>query len=87
MATGTDVMMMLIPTGGWAIEGDDYENIQFIEATPITKKQFEDGFKTVDAWKAEKDAEIVAAKQAAQAKLAALGLTTDDLKALGLGNN
>jgi hypothetical protein len=28
-----------------------------------------------------------AAKAAAEAKLAALGLTTDDLKALGLGNN
>jgi hypothetical protein len=27
------------------------------------------------------------AKEAAVAKLAALGLTTDDLKALGLGNN
>jgi hypothetical protein len=31
-----------------------------------------------------KDAEIEAAKEAAQAKLAALGLTADDLKALGL---
>jgi hypothetical protein len=28
-----------------------------------------------------------AAKEAAEAKLAALGLTADDLKALGLGNN
>ena len=28
-----------------------------------------------------------AAKASAEAKLAALGLTTDDLKALGLGNN
>ena len=31
--------------------------------------------------------EAEAAKEAAQAKLAALGLTTDDLKALGLGTN
>ncbi len=31
--------------------------------------------------------EAKAAKAAAQVKLAALGLTTDDLKALGLGNN
>jgi hypothetical protein len=30
---------------------------------------------------------IETAKNAAQAKLAALGLTTDDLKALGLGSN
>ena len=33
---------------------------------------------------ATKEAEIQAAKSAAQAKLAALGLTADDLKALGL---
>ena len=32
----------------------------------------------------EKQAQAEAAKAAAQAKLAALGLTTDDLKALGL---
>ena len=31
--------------------------------------------------------EMELAKAAAQAKLAALGLTTDDLKALGLGGN
>lgn len=35
--------------------------------------------------KAEKDAAEIAKKAAAEAKLAALGLTTDDLKALGLG--
>jgi hypothetical protein len=36
-----------------------------------------------------KEAQIAAdlAKETAQAKLAALGLTTDDLKALGLGTN
>ena len=32
-------------------------------------------------------ADAQAAKAAAQAKLATLGLTTDDLKALGLGSN
>jgi transcription elongation GreA/GreB family factor len=35
----------------------------------------------------EAEAKAEAAKAAAEAKLAALGLTTDDLKALGLGNN
>lgn len=36
---------------------------------------------------AEAEAQAEAAKEAAQEKLAALGLTTDDLKALGLGGN
>ena len=34
--------------------------------------------------KANLEAEAVAARQAAEAKLATIGLTTDDLKALGL---
>jgi hypothetical protein len=37
--------------------------------------------------KLSKLAEAETAKVAAQTKLAALGLTADDLKALGLGNN
>ena len=36
------------------------------------------------ALKKQEEADAVAAKEAAQAKLSALGLTTDDLKALGL---
>jgi membrane protein involved in colicin uptake len=36
---------------------------------------------------AQAKAEAAAAKAAAEAKLAALGLTADDLKALGLGGN
>lgn len=84
MATGADVLAKLIPTGGWYIAGDEYENIQFIECEPITKAQFEAGFAEADAWKAEQEAKAIAAKEAAQAKLAALGLTAQDLKALGL---
>ena len=87
MATGAEVLSMLIPTGGWVISGNDFEGITFIEATPITKTEFEAGFAKFDAWKSEQDSNKAAAKTAAEAKLAALGLTTDDLKALGLGNN
>ncbi len=36
---------------------------------------------------AQQQAQLETAKIAAQAKLAALGLTTNDLKALGLGGN
>jgi hypothetical protein len=84
MAKGREVLEMLIPDGGWAIYGDDYEGIQFISCEPITKKQFTDGFAQYDAWKAEQDAAKVSAKTTAEGKLAALGLTTDDLRALGL---
>jgi hypothetical protein len=84
MAQGGDVLGMLIPTGGWIISGDDYESIQFLECEPITKAQFTAGFAQYDAWKAEQDAQMATDKASATAKLEALGLTADDLKALGL---
>jgi hypothetical protein len=84
MATSGDVLNMLIPNGGYVQVGEDFEGITFIEAKPITKAQFEAGFAQYDAWKAEQDAQILAKKESAQAKLTALGLTSDDLKALGL---
>jgi hypothetical protein len=84
MATGGEVLSMLIPNGGWIVRGNEYEGIEFLECEPITKKQFTDGFAQYDAWKSEQAAAKAAAKAAAQAKLAALGLTVEDLQALGL---
>ena len=79
-----EILQMLIPTGGWGAYGTEYEDIVFLEATPITKAEYEAGVLAYPAWKTEQEAAAVAAKETAQAKLAALGLTTDDLKALGL---
>ena len=84
MATGRQVLSILLPDGGWIIYGDDYEGIQFIDCEPITKAEFEAGFDQYDAWKVEQDAARTATKAAAQAKLAALGFTVEDLQALGL---
>ena len=84
MSKGSDVLSMLLPSGGWVMVGDTYEGIEFLECEPITKKQFTNGFAKYDAWKAEQDATQIAAKETAQAKLAALGLTVEDLTALGL---
>jgi hypothetical protein len=84
MAHGTNVMAMLCPQGGWTMIGEDFDTAQFLECEPITKAQYEAGFAQYDAWKAEQNAQAVADKAAAQAKLEALGLTANDLKALGL---
>ena len=84
MAKGSEVLTMLIPNGGWIITGNDFEGINFLECEPITKSQFEAGFAQYDAWKAEQDAQAAADKASATAKLEALGLTANDLKALGL---
>ena len=85
MTTATDVLSMLCPAGGWIIYNDDFDTIIWVDDRPrCTKKQFTDGFAKYDAWKAEQDAAKANAKTAAQAKLEALGLTVEDLQALGL---
>jgi len=65
MIRGSDILNMLIPTGGWVINGDDYEGIQFIEATPITKEEYEAGFAQYETWKAEQLVAEETAKQQA----------------------
>lgn len=75
---------MLRPEGGYISRGFEYEGIEFIDCEPFTKAEFEAALTQYDDWKSEQDAKAQANKTAAQSKLAALGLTADDLKALGL---
>lgn len=75
MITGSDVLTMLIPAGGWVITGNDYSGIQFFECDAITKKQFEDGFATCQAWKNSQDAAKVLARKAV---LDRLGITAEE---------
>lgn len=84
MARGTDVLQMLRPNGGWVIYGDDFDSILWIECEPLTRQQFIDGFAQADIWLAEKQTEIEQKRLAAEQKLAALGLTAEDLKVLGI---
>jgi len=88
LITATDVLSMLCPAGGWIIYGDDFDTITWVDDRPrCTKKQFTDGFDQYEVWKAQQDAIQAAVKATAQAKLAALGLTVEDLQALGLGGD
>ena len=85
MAQGGNVLSMLVPTANFSIDGDDYNSIVWLDGKQlVTKEQFEAGFAQYDAWKAEQDAALAADRASATAKLEALGLTADDLKALGL---
>jgi len=85
MAELHEVLFHLRPEGGYKAVGFDYEGIEFIECEPFTKKEFEAAFAKVDEIKAQEATAAAAAKATAEAKLSALGLTLDDLKALGLG--
>ncbi len=85
MAKHWQVLGYLRPNGGYVQVGETFEAITFEpQCKPFTKAEYEAGFSEYDAWKAEQDANAEAAVATAQAKLAALGLTADDLKALGL---
>jgi hypothetical protein len=79
MAKGSDVLRMLRPEGGWAITGDSFEGITWLEAKPLTKQEFEAGFETVDAWLLEKEN---AAKAKRQALLDKLGITEAEARLL-----
>jgi hypothetical protein len=76
MAKGGEVLSMLIPTGGWVITADDFDSIRYDEGvTPITKKQFTDGFAAFDTWKAQQD-QAKATEKAAL--LDRLGITAEE---------
>jgi hypothetical protein len=79
MAKAWEVLEMLIPQGGWVLQGEDYEGIEFLQCDPITKEQFLAGFAQYDAFKAEKDAAKAAQKAAL---LKQLGITEDQAKLL-----
>jgi hypothetical protein len=85
MANPGQVLSMLCPNTEYSLIGENYEDINWFGKAPkISKEQYEAGFSQYDTWKAEQDLQAAAKKSAAEAKLAALGLTAEDLKALGL---
>tara|TARA_R110000868_G_scaffold569_1_gene4183 strand:- start:8 stop:262 length:255 start_codon:yes stop_codon:yes gene_type:complete len=84
MAKSWEVINYLRPEGGVIAVGQNYEGIEFVSAIPFSKEEYEAGFAECDAWKAEQEAAAAAAKKSAESKLEALGLTPEDLAALGL---
>jgi hypothetical protein len=79
----SDVCQYLRPNGGWATTGYEFEDISFIDCEPFTKSEYEAAIPLTQAALDQAEAKAVAAKEAAIAKLAALGLDLDDLKSLG----
>ncbi len=80
MATGSDVLNMLLPQGGWIIVGDDFDGITWVDERPrCTKAKFEAGFAQYDSFKAAQDLDKVAKKEALLTKL---GITDDEASLL-----
>jgi hypothetical protein len=81
----SDAIRLFNPLAQYSVDNDDYSTLQWLCDFP---KPTEAELKALmpDAQKALEDElkDYETNKAAAQAKLAALGLTADDLKALGL---
>ena len=80
MATGGEVLEMLLTAGGWIIVGDSFDNITWVDDRPrCTEAEFNAGFNQYDSWKAEQDSAKAAQKAALLDKL---GITEDEAKLL-----
>jgi len=77
-----EVCRYLRPEGGWVTNGLEFEEITFLECEPFSKAEYEAAIPFVQAFLEEAEAEKVAKKTAIEAKLAALGLTADELTSL-----
>jgi len=82
----TKAIRKLKPNSEFSYTDDDYSTIKWdvLDGDAPTQKEIDAAIKEVKADEAQAEATKATAKAAAEGKLAALGLTTDDLRALGL---
>ena len=87
MITNEDIVTGLVHlgfTGGWAINDNDYDNLLLWEHD-VPKPPIEDVLAAANEFKTAAHAQEAAetqAKASAEAKLAALGLTVDEITAI-----
>jgi hypothetical protein len=76
----------LKPSAEFSFTENDYSTIKWdiLDGTAPTKSEIDAAIEQIKVEETNAEATAEIAKAAAQAKLAALGLTADDLKALGL---
>lgn len=84
MITTADAVVSLRPGAEWTMNGDDVEGIIWHTEgmQPLTRKEVEAEVKRLEKAAVDADAERVAARASAVAKLAALGLDESEVAAL-----
>ena len=77
----------LRPNAQFSFTNEDYSTIQWdvLKGDAPTQEEIDAAIEQVKADEAQAELDKAAKKAAAEAKLEALGLDADDLKALGLG--
>ena len=67
----------------WTLDGDSYDGLTWLDETPKpTQSELDALWESTQATVADKTQAIIDTKASALAKLAALGLTEDEVKAL-----
>lgn len=84
-----EAIRKLKPTAEFSFTENDYSSIKWdvLEGEAPTQAEIDVAIEEIKADEAKAEINKAAKKAAAESKLAALGLTSDDLKALGLGGN
>ena len=87
MITTSKAVASLRPNTEWSMNGDDVENIIWHtpDVEPLTTAQVEAEILRLKQAAVDAEAAKVAARESAMAKLAALGLTVDEITSL-IGN-
>jgi len=77
------------PDAEWTLNGDTYDGLTWLSDTPKpSQADLDAAWPAVQQDRADAEAAVVAARQSAVDKLAALGLTVDEISAaFGLGDN
>jgi hypothetical protein len=83
------VLVANYPGAQWSLSGNDYDTLVMHDDTPKpSQADLDAAWPAVQQARADAEAAVVAAKQSAVSKLAALGLTVDEISAaFGLGDN
>ena len=73
---------LLRPDGGFTVYGNSFDDIVFNECEPFTQDELKKAIVAAKKSQEKAEADKVAAKQSAQAKLAALGLTEEEVASI-----
>ena len=82
------VLLANYPNTRWTLSDNDYDTLDWVDDTPKpSQAELDAAWPAVQQAQADAEAAVVAARQSAISKLAALGLTVDEISAaFGLDN-
>jgi hypothetical protein len=79
----TKILSVNYPNAQWILNGDSYDGLTWLSDTPKpTQAELDALWESTQAAKTAKEQAAIDVKASALAKLAALGLTQDEVKAL-----